>query len=148
MNDHARELLRAQNECTLCWSARDGRAVATIVSFVELEGALWMTALEGTARVQALRRDPRATVVVTGKGTHLGAGRCVSLQGRCHFEADPEVRSRFFTAFAHAVLPHSEKGATAMARSMDTPANLAIVFQPRKVIPYDSAARMARADSL
>lgn len=143
-----RALLREQNECSFCWTARDGRPVATIVSFVELDGALFMTALEGSARVRALARDPRAAVVITGKGTSLGAARCVSFQGRCHIEPASEARTRFFDAFAKAVLPNSPKGAAGMAKGMNTPPNLVIVFRPEKTIPYDTAEMMAKADSL
>ncbi len=148
MKDLAEALLREQNECTFCWIARDGRPVATTVSFVEIDDELWMTALAGSARVRALERDPRATLVITGKGSALGAGRCVSLQGRCRFETDAQRRSTFFDAFSRAVLPNSEKGAVAMAQAMNTPPNLAIVFRAEKQIPYDSAAMLAQADTL
>ena len=148
MNELSRKLIASQNECTLAWTTRDGRPAATIVSYVELDGELWMTALAGSPRVRALARDPRATIVVTGKGTALGQGRCVSLQGHCRIEENAEARTTFFQAFARAVLPNSEKGAAAMAKGMNTPPNLAIVFHTTKSIPYDSADMLAQANSI
>ncbi|MCB1615491.1 MAG: pyridoxamine 5'-phosphate oxidase family protein, partial [Pseudomonadales bacterium] len=98
-----RELLTQQNECTLSWVKRDGGPASTIVSFIYHDEKLWMTALAGSARVRAIRRDPRVSVVVSGKGTPLGHSRCVSLQGHCEIRDDQATRDLFFPLFAKAV---------------------------------------------
>lgn len=141
-------LFREQNECTLSWLTRNGRPVATTVSFIELDGKIWMTALASSARVRALSRNPPAAVVISGKGSEVGNGRCVSLQGHCEVISDQTSRQRFFPAFARAVLPNSEKGALLMSNSMNTPENLILVFTPTKTIPYDAQASLNQADSL
>lgn len=148
MHDLAEQLLRQQNECSLCWVKADGSPAATIVSFVWHEGSLWMTAVAGSARIRALQRNPRAAVVVTGKGTSLGASRCVSLQGEVGVRAEQAVRDWFFPAFAGAVLPDSQKGAAMMASMMAGPENLVLEFMPARTIPWDSRDSMAMANSL
>lgn len=143
-----RELLIRQNECTLGWVKRDGAPASTIVSFIYHDEKIWMTALAGSARVRAIRRDPRVSVAVSGKGTPLGHSRCVSLQGRCAIRDDQATRDLFFPLFARAVLPDSEKGAAMMARMMNSHENLVLVFTPEKVIPYDAHDQLEMANRL
>ncbi len=148
MIDLVEQLLQQQNECTLCWTRADGSAAATIVSFLWAEQSVWMTALAGSGRVLALGKDPRATVVVSGKGTALGVSRCVSIVGRVVFRSEAELREWFFPSFAGAVLPGSHKGAAMMAGLMSGPENLVMQFVPERYIPYDSHDMMERANSL
>jgi nitroimidazol reductase NimA-like FMN-containing flavoprotein (pyridoxamine 5'-phosphate oxidase superfamily) len=145
MEDLVRRLLVEQNECTLGWLARDGRPVASVVSFVWLDGRIAMTALEDSPRVRAIRRDPRVSVTVSGLGSPVGQARCVSIQGRCEIRDDAATRDRFFPAFSRAVLPDSERGALAMASAMNTPENLVLMVEAEKWIPYDAQARMEMA---
>lgn len=148
MNDLVSRLLTEQNECTLGWVTADGRPAATTVSFVWIDEKIWMTALNSSARVKALRKNPNAVVVVSGTGSPVGHSRCVSLQGACEITSDSEVRDRFFPLFANAVLPRSEKGAGFMAQSMNTPDNLVLIFTPNKLVPYDAQAMLDQANSL
>lgn len=147
MNDLVDRLLGEQNECTLCWVTKDGRPAATTVSFVHLDGDILMTALDSSARVKALRRNPNATVVISGKGCDVGHSRCVSMQGTCEIAANETVRDRFFPAFASVVLPDSEAGATMMANAMNSPENLVLIFKATKRMPYDAQVALDRANS-
>lgn len=148
MDNLVEQLVLQQNECSLCWVRSDGAPAATIVSFVWNEQSLWMTALAGTARVRALLRDPRATVVITGKGSPVGASRCVSMQGQVIVRTEQTIRDWFFPAFAAAVLPDSRKGAAMMASMMCSPENLVLQFVPERVIPWDSHDSMSMANRL
>ena len=146
--DLQQALLREQNECTLCWTRRDGAPAATIVSYVYSEDCLWMTALAGSKRVAAIQARPDVAVVISGKGCSVGHSRCISLQGRCDVIEDSELRDWFFPAFSNAVLRNSERGAAMMAQSMDSPENLVLRFLPERSFPYDSQAMFEQADSL
>lgn len=148
MNEIVARLLSEQNECTFGWVTNEGRPASTIVSFVAKADKIYMTALASSARVKALSRNSNAVVVISGKGSPVGHSRCVSMQGHCHVESDEATRDQFFPAFSKAVLPDSEKGAGFMARSMNTPENLVLVFTPNKVLPYDSQAMLDQANSL
>jgi hypothetical protein len=98
--------------------------------------------------VRALARDPRAVLVISGKGGPVGHSRCVSMQGTCDIADDDQTRDKFFPAFARVVLPDSEKGAQFMAQSMNTPENLVLCFTPAKILPYDAQAMLDQANSL
>lgn len=142
------QLLLAQNECTIIWNLADGSATGAVVSYVWYDGAIWMTALAGSNRVAALRKEPRAAVVVSGKGSSLGHARSLTMRGECYIRDEAAVRDWFFPAFAHAVLPHSKKGQEAMAAAMATPDNLVLQFVPFKRIPYDAHEAMIAADAM
>lgn len=148
MDELVRRLLTEQNECTLSWLTREGRPASTIVSFVLLDEMIAMTALEHAARVKAIRRNPNVAVVVSGSGSPVGHSRCVSIQGECEVRNDQATRDRFFPLFSAAVLPNSRKGAAMMATGMNTPENLVLLVQPRKLIPYDAQAGLDRANRM
>jgi hypothetical protein len=96
--------------------------------------------------VRAIRRQPQVSLVVSGKGSPVGHGRCVSIQGECEIRDDPATRERFLPAFSRAVLPDSERGAERMAEMMNTPENLVLLVTPRKLIPYDAQSALERAN--
>ena len=142
------QLLDEQNECTLCWTRSNGTPAATIVSYVFAESCLWMTALAGSKRVAAITARPDVAIVVSGKGCSVGHSRCISLQGQCSIVEDSAQRDWFFTAFGRAVLRNSERGATMMAQTMNSPENLVLRFTPTRSFPYDSQAMFDKAESL
>lgn len=148
MDELIRRLLTEQNECVLSWLMQDGCPASAVVSFVWLDEAIGLTALEGSPRVKAIRRNPNVALVVSGKGSPVGHSRCVSIRGECHVRSDREIRDRFFPAFSRAVLPASEAGAEQMARSMNTPENLVLLVTPRNLIPYDAQASLDRANRM
>ena len=146
--DLVRRLLEEQNECVLSWIKQDGTPASSVVSFVVLEERIAMTALAGAPRVRAIRRNPNVAVVVSGAGSPVGHGRCVSIQGACEIRGDQATRDRFFPAFSRAVLPGSVRGAEMMAEGMNTPENLVLLVTPRKWIPYDAQERLQAANRL
>ncbi len=148
MDELVRRLLTEQNECTLSWLTREGLPASTVVSFVLLDGLIAMTALEQSARVRAVRRNPSVAVVVSGSGSPVGHSRCVSIQGECEIRRDAATRDRFFPPFSAAVLPNSKKGAEMMAKSMNSPENVVLLLAPRKTIPYDAQASLDRANGI
>ncbi|CAA0124584.1 Uncharacterised protein [BD1-7 clade bacterium] len=142
------KLLTHQNECTISWITRDGSPASTVVSFIWEDDAIWMTALSASARVGAIRRDPRISVVVSGKGCKVGDTRCVSMRGRCEILDSAEIRDWFFPRFSRKVLHKSRMGASMMAKAMNSPGNLVLKFTPEKTIPYDARRAMQAANFL
>ncbi len=148
MNTLTERLLTEQNECTLSWQTANNHPAATIVSFVYLNDRICMTALAGSARVRALQRNPKACVVISGKGSPVGHSRCVSIQGSCEIVEDQVIRDRFFPLFASAVLPNSEKGAEMMANMMNSPENLLLAVSIEKTFPYDAQSMLDQANQM
>ncbi len=142
------KLFKHQNECTLSWITQDGSPASTVVSYLYHDGEIWMTALAGTPRVKAITRDPRVSVVVSGKGSKVGDTRCLSMRGRCQLLADQDTRDWFFPLFSRRVLHKSRVGASMMAKSMNNSSNLLLRFTPEKFIPYDARRAMQAANFL
>jgi hypothetical protein len=140
------KLLGAQDECTFIWTTRDGSATGTIVSYFAEDGQIWMTVLAGSKRARAIARDPRTSVVISGKGSDLGHARCATLRGTSALHSDADTRNWFFPRFAAAVLPDSERGAAGMIAMMNNEANLVVEFTPDRVIPYDAHDQMVAAN--
>ena len=105
-----------------------------------------MTALEGSARVRAISRDSRCSVVVSGKGSKAGDTRCVSMRGECEIFRDEETRNWFFPLFSKKVVNKSRIGAGMMSKAMNNADNTVIKFTPYKVIPYDAQKMMKMAN--
>lgn len=141
-----KQLLAAQNECTLSWVTQDGSPAATVVSFFYEQDAIWMTAITNSPRIRAINRDPRVAVVVSGTGTKVGHTRCVSMRGVCEVLDDSETKDWFFPKFAKAVLHKSRMGAKMMASSMNNANNTVIKFTPEKVKSYDAQKMMNMAN--
>lgn len=143
-NELSLKLFKAQNECTLSWVCDDGGPASTVVSFFFDDDAIWMTAMTYQPRVRALAKNPKASVVVSGKGSKLGDTRCVSMRGTVEVLQGAEIRDWFFPKFSKAVLGNFT-GAKMMAKSMNNDDNVVLKFTPAKVIPYDAQKMMKMA---
>ena len=76
--DAEETLLLAHNECTFIWANREGWPVGVIMSYIWRNGRFWLTASDHRARIHALRRNPRCSVVVTSTGSPLPRNQAVS----------------------------------------------------------------------
>lgn len=146
LDNISQRLLNEQNECVLSWITQDGSPASTVVSFVYYDNAVWMTATAGSARIKALSRDPRASLVINGSGSEIGHTRCLSLRGRCQLHLDKSVRDVFFPRFSKKVLAGSKIGAGLMSKGMNNNSNYVVEFIPHKAIPYDAQKMMKLAD--
>ena len=87
-------LLRRAPECTFIWSRRDGWPVGVTMGFLFERERFWLITGADRPRVAAVRRDPRASIVVSDDGQTLTAF------GRCHVDHDADTRSWAYRAFA------------------------------------------------
>ena len=74
--------------------------MGVIMSCLWHEGRMWLTAGANRHRIEAIRRDPRCSVVVTSTGTKMGAGKSVTIKGRATVQEDRETKDWFYPAFA------------------------------------------------
>jgi nitroimidazol reductase NimA-like FMN-containing flavoprotein (pyridoxamine 5'-phosphate oxidase superfamily) len=130
------ELLSAHAECTFNWATRDGWPVGVIMSYLWKDGRFWLTAGAHRHRIEAVRRDPRVSIVVTSTGTKLAPGKSVTAKGRCHVHEDAETKAWFYPAFARH-LQADERMASAFARKLDSPLRVVLEVVPEKWISYD-----------
>jgi general stress protein 26 len=130
------ELLRSHAECTFNWSTRDGWPVGVIMSYLWKDGRFWLTAGAHRHRVEAVRRDPRVSVVVTSTGTKLAAGKSITAKGRCTVHEDAETKAWFYPEFSRHLQPDQER-ARAFAKQLDSPLRIVLEVVPEKWITYD-----------
>lgn len=141
------DLLRAQNELTFVWSNKEGWPVGVIMSFVFRDGKFWCTASAQRKRVAAVRRDPRVCVVVTSKGSSLGANKAVTYKGRCAVRDDAAVKEWFYPALARAINPGDPDRAGRFAKFLDSPRRVILEITPEQRIGYDGAKMRAATEA-
>lgn len=139
LDDAVREqLLRAQVECTFLWSTRDGWPVGVVMSYLWKDGRFWLTAGAHRHRIEAVRREPRVSIVVTSTGTALGAGKSVTAKGRVNVREDADTKRWFYPEFAQQLM-REPKRAAEFARFLDSPLRVVLEVEPVKWISYDGA---------
>jgi general stress protein 26 len=132
------ELLRSQAECAFSWSTRDGWPVGVIMSYLWRDGRFWLTAGAHRHRIEAVRRDPRVSIVVTSTGTKLGGGKSITAKGRCVLHEDRATRDWFYPEFARHLYPEPA-AAERFVRFLDSPLRVVLEVLPVKWITYDGA---------
>lgn len=70
-DDDRERLFESQNECTVCWTNKDGWPVGMPHSFVWSDGKFWVHTTTNRKRVRALRARPQSCVVVSSLGTEI-----------------------------------------------------------------------------
>jgi general stress protein 26 len=136
------ELLRAHNECTFIWSNKEGWPVGVIMSYVFREGKFWLTASGQRARISAVRRDPRVSIVVTSTGSPIVRNKTVTWKGTCkvHDAMAPEnesLKNWFYPELAAAIRPESEEGQKYFVKFLDSPRRVILEVDPTQRIGYD-----------
>ena len=129
--------MEAQRECVFNWATRDGWPVGVIMSHVWKDGRVWLTAGAHRHRIDAVRRNPKVSVVVTSTGTELGPGKTVTIKGRCIVHEDRETKDWFYRALAYKGL--SGEAAEAFIKRLDSPLRVVLEVVPEKWITFDGA---------
>jgi general stress protein 26 len=133
--DQREELLRSAQECVFNWSTKDGWPVGVIMSYLWRDGRFWLTAGAHRHRIEAIRRDPRVSVVVTSTGTKLGPSKTITAKGRVRVREDAETKAWFYPALASRV--RSGDAAKQFAEFLDSPLRVILEVTPEKWITYD-----------
>jgi general stress protein 26 len=134
------ELLDHQNECTFCWTTRDGSPMAVIMSYLFRDGRFWLTASGQRKRIPAIRRDGRVVVVITSSGTDLGAGRTVSYKGTARVLDDHGTKEWFYPALAERLMgARGQERVGEFARFLDSPRRVVVEVTPGLRVGYDGS---------
>ncbi len=136
-DDRMGELLASQNECSFVWSTKDGWPVGVIMSFVWRDGRVWLTSSRQRKRVAAVQRDDRVSIIVSGIGTPIGAGKTVTLKGRCRVVEDDETKRWFYPALAAAIFPGNERRQAKFTSFLDSPGRVIFEVTPVGTISHD-----------
>lgn len=141
------QILLEQNECSFVWGPRDHWAVGVIMSYVWRDGRFWLTASSQRARIHAIRRDPRVSLIVSSVGTRCGPARSITVKGRVQIHDDRATLDRMLPELAAAILPGAEELQAKFVAMMDSPRRVVLEVTPEKWITFD-AARMMQASIL
>jgi hypothetical protein len=134
LDPRAREaLLREGAECTFVWSRRDGWPVGVTMSYLWERERFWLITGTDRPRVDAVRRDPRVSVVVRGPA------RSVTAVGRCTLRVDADARGWVYAAFAarQAALFPALVDAEAFGARLARLERMILEVEPLRWIGYD-----------
>jgi len=133
------QLLLQQRELTFIWTKRDGHGVGVTMSYIWRRGRIWCTATEQRARMKALARDPRCSVVISSAGVNEDVSQSITIKGHAILHRDRETKDWFYPDFAR----HSRNPAPTpedFIAFLDTPARVIIEVVPEMAITFDGGA--------
>ena len=130
------ELLLKQNELTFIWTNKAGHGMGVTMSYIWRKGRIWCTATEQGARMKALARDPRCSVVISSAGTDIDVSQSITYKGHAILHKDQETKDWFYPDFArHANSPAPTP--EAFEAFLDTPLRIIIEVVPEKTITFN-----------
>ena len=138
------ELLQKQIECNFVWTNKDGHGLGVIMNFIARDGSIWLTATRQRARIKALQRDPRASVVISSMGTDMGPGKQLTYKGSVKIHEDQATKDWFYPALGEIISPYPAPTVEAAVKHLDTPLRVIIELIPEKTIKFDGD-RIAKA---
>lgn len=95
-----RELIDAQTEAVVTFTAESGWANGVVMSYLPHGGSFWVTAVADREHARAARRDPRVSVVLSNAGTGLAGRRMLTARCLAHSYSDEQTKQWFYDAFA------------------------------------------------
>lgn len=129
-------LLLKQNELTFIWTNKQGHGIGVTMSYIWRKGRIWCTATEQRARMKALARDPRCSVVISSAGTDIDVSQSVTFKGHAILHTAQQTKDWFYPDFArHANSPAPSP--EAFVAFLDTPQRIIIEVVPEKSIVFD-----------
>lgn len=143
-DDVEQQLLLGHNECTFIWSNKEGWPVGVIMSYVWRKSSFWLTASNQRARISAVRRDPRVSIVVTSTGSPLPRNKTVTWKGTCSLHDDRATKDWFYPELSKAINPEDPVRAEAFQAFLDSPRRVIMQVAPTQRIGYDGA-KMGKA---
>jgi general stress protein 26 len=142
--DEARDhILSTQNECSFLWGTKEHWPIGVIMNFLWRDGKFWLTATSQRARIAAVRRDPRVSIIVSSAGTDLGGGRSITVKGRVAVREEREVKDWFYPALASALFPGADSIQAQFMNNLDSDRRVILEVSPEKWITFDASKMMA-----
>ncbi|MBH81710.1 MAG: hypothetical protein CMQ49_14475 [Gammaproteobacteria bacterium] len=140
-SDEDREALMTNGrECVLMWATQDGWPVGVVHAYVWHQGSVWITFAAHRHRCAAIRRDPRVSVVVSGRTND--APECpngaITVKGRGIIHEDRETKEWFYGALSSKGRA-TEEAAERFYKILDSPLRVVLQVVPEKWISYDSS---------
>jgi hypothetical protein len=137
--DGRQELLDTATECVFVHCGPDGWPAGVVMSFLFADGRFWLTAVEGRSHAEALKTEPRVTIVVSSQGTTLPGRRMVAIRGTAVVHDDRETEDWFLPRFAAKV---KAADPAEFIRLLDSPKRLVFEVTPVKIAASHDSRKM------
>ena len=136
-DERERELLEKQIECNFIWTTKAGHGMGVIMNYVAKDGSIWLTATSQRARIKALRRDPRASVVISSMGTDMGPGKQITYKDTVTIHEDQATKDWFYPAMGAIISPYPAPTVEAAIEHLDTPLRVILELVPEMTLGFD-----------
>ena len=132
-------LMTDASECVLMWATRDSWPVGVQHAFVWAKGSVWITFAAHRHRAEAIKRNPKVSVVVSGvSGRSPDCPRgTATMKGRGRFHDDRETKEWFYRALSTKGRP-DKAPQDAFYNLLDSPLRTVLEIVPEKWITFDS----------
>jgi hypothetical protein len=136
-------ILLEQNECSFVWGTKDHWPIGVIMNYVWRQGRFWLTATSQRARIRAIQRDDRVSIIVTSAGLQRGAGRSLTVKGRVSLHDDAKTKAWFYPDLARSVFRGApDELIERFVDLLDSERRLILEVAPEKWITYDASKMM------
>ena len=139
--DQIEKMMTLAPECVLNWATRDGWPVGVMHAFVWDKGKVWLTFSSHRHRTEAIKRDPRVSIVVSGTSSRDPECPPPLRPGRGEhavFHDDEATKKAFYRKLAHKVSPTDKAGEDDFYSLLDSPLRTVIEVTPEKWITFDA----------
>ncbi|MDH3994860.1 MAG: pyridoxamine 5'-phosphate oxidase family protein, partial [Gammaproteobacteria bacterium] len=119
------------------WTTKAGHGMGVIMNYVAKDGSIWLTATSQRARIKALRRDPRASVVISSMGTDMGPGKQITYKGTVTIHEDQATKDWFYPAMGEIISPYPAPTVEAAIEHLDTPLRVILELVPEMTLGFD-----------
>jgi Pyridoxamine 5'-phosphate oxidase len=133
------ELLTTATECVFVHCGPDGWPAGVVMSFLYCDGRFWLTAVAGRSHAEALRTEPRVTIVISSQGTALPGRRMIAIRGTAELHEDRATKDWFLPRFAAKLGPADP---AEFVRLLDSPKRLVFEVTPVKVAASHDSRKM------
>jgi general stress protein 26 len=140
------EFLTLANECAFNWCTKDEWPMGVIMTCLWRDGRMWLTVAAHRARVAAVRRNPKVSLVINGAGSPSGQGRNVTIKGRCLIHEDRSTKDWFYPAFSEHAFGVGHSLAGRMAEDLDSENRVIFEVVPEKYLSYDESKNQAHRE--
>jgi general stress protein 26 len=113
------------------------------MSYVWRDGKFWLTASNQRARIAAIKRDPRVSIIVSSVGTSLGPAKSITVKGTVRILNDRETLDWVLPAIAAAIMPGAAELQKKFTNMMDSPRRVVLEVTPENWITFDAGQMMA-----
>jgi len=124
-------LYAEQNECTVCWTTKDGWPMGMTHNYLWAKGSIWVNSNDSRKRVRALRDRPQSCIVISSNGSSCDYGGMVSMKTLATIHHDREMLEWFLPLWLDRV--HAPQDWIDLYL---TPHRVVIEFKPVKIMSF------------